>query len=470
MIEVARSALTLLRLAQLAGGDLAVREAPSDPTASEALLRTSVDDAAIDTRVLRPGQLFVPLPGRNTDGHEFLAEAFRKGAAVALCARKRYEAWRGREPGPLVVVEDVTEALGRVAQGHRTDWQGLLVAVTGSAGKTTTRQLVAAALATASPVLQTEGNRNNQWGVPLTLLRLRTEHRSAVVEIAANHPGEIASLAALAAPGSAIITNVGTAHLEGFGSVEGVAREKAQLGFALPPDRPLFVGADSPRLMSALQGVKARLIPYGLAGTAAVRPRSVEDLGPEGSRIEVEGFPALHLRLVGKHQVPNALAALAVAREFRLDPDSVVSALAEVRGVGGRMEVRSLRGGTLLVDCYNANPDSTGAALVTLSTWPGARRRIAVLGDMLELGPGAAGLHRQTGARVREAELWAVGEHARDYAAGARKAGVQVRLFEGKPAMAEALRQALGPGVVVLLKASRGAALEEVLPDLGGVG
>jgi len=462
----AASALTLVRVAQLAGGDLVVREVPAEPAAREALLGYVLAGAGIDTRTLRPGMLFVPLPGRHGDGHDFLEEAFRRGAAAALCARERHAAWRGREPGPLIVVEDVTAGLARLAHGLRLGWHGLLLAVTGSSGKTTTRELVAAALATAGPGLRTEGNLNNQWGVPLTLLKLAAEHRFAVVELGTNHPGEIAALAAIVAPDAAVITNCGRAHLEGFGTLEAVAREKASLGFALEPGRPLFVGADSPPLLRALPGVKARLILYGLARSAAVRPDRVTDLGPAGSRIEVAGFPVLHLRLVGRHQVPNALAALAVAREQRLDPAAVVAALEQVRSVPGRMEVRRARGATLLVDCYNANPDSTRAALATLAAWPGARRRIAVLGDMLELGPRAAALHRATGSRVRGAELWTVGAHVDDSAAGARAAGAPVRVFDAKETLAAALAEVLEAGVVVLLKASHGAALEDVLAGL----
>jgi len=462
--------LTRVRVAQLAGGDLVVREVPAGATEREAFLAAPIEGAGIDTRALQPGMLFVPLPGSRTDGHDFLVEAFRRGASVALCARSRYEEWRGREPGPLVVVEDVSQALSRLAHGHRMGWNGLMVCVTGSAGKTTTRELVAAALDTAGPGLRTTGNLNNQWGTPLTLLRLRPEHRTAVVEIGTNHPGEIAALAALVVPGAAVITNAGRAHLEGFGTLEAVAREKASLGFALPPGQPLFAGADSPRLLAALAGVKARLVTYGLAHAADVRPERVTDLGPAGSRIEVAGFPPLNLPLVGAHQVVNALAALAVARELRLDPAAVVAALSGVRGLQGRMEVRGLRGGTVLVDCYNANPDSTGAALVTLAGWPGARRRIAVLGDMLELGARAATLHREVGALVRDMELWVVGAHAADYAAGARRAGVVARVFDDKPALAAALRAELGPGVVALLKASRGVALEEVLAGAGEEG
>ena len=470
MIATAPAALTLARVAQLAGGDLVARAVPAGAGPLAAFLATPVEGAAIDTRTLGPGALFVPLPGRHSDGHDHLAEAFRRGAAAALCERGRYEAWRGREPGPLVLVEDVTAALGRLAHGHRLGWHGLLLCVTGSSGKTTTRELVAAALATAGPGIRTEGNLNNQWGAPLTLLRLRPEHRTAVIELGSNHPGEIAALAALAEPGAAVITNAGSAHLEGFGTLDAVAREKASLGFALEAGRPLFAGADSPRLLRALAGVKARLVPYGLAKTATVRPERVADLGPDGSRIEVAGFPALHLRLVGAHQVLNALAALAVARELELDPVAVVGALEQARGTKGRMEVRRRHGATLLVDCYNANPESTRAALATLAGWPAAGRRIAVLGDMLELGPRAAALHRETGARVRDAELWTVGAHAADYAAGARRAGARVRVFEDKAAVSAALRAVLADGVVVLVKASRGAALEEVLTDVGEEG
>ncbi len=470
MIAAPASALTPTRVAQLAGGDLVVRDVPADPAAREALLASPVEGASIDTRTLEPRQLFVPLPGARADGHAFLEEAFRRGAAVALCARERWSELRGHEPGPLVVVDDVTEAFARLAHGYRAAWPGLLLCVTGSTGKTTTRDLVAAALATAGPVLKTEGNLNNQWGVPLTLLRLGPEVRSAVVELGMNHPGEIRFLAGVAAPGAGIITNAGRAHLEAFGSLAAVAREKAELGFALEAGRPLFVGADSPRLVAVLQGVRARVITYGLARTAQVRPLAVEDRGPAGSRIEVAGFPPLALALVGRHQVLNALAAFAVARELRLDPAAVVEALARVRPAAGRMEVRRLRGATVIVDCYNANPDSTRAALATLAAWPEARRRIAVLGDMLELGRRAPALHRQTGAAVRAAELWAVGAHARDYAAGARAAGVRTRVFADKPAAAAALRAALREGVVVLVKASHGSALEEILAGLEGEG
>lgn len=458
--------ITLVQLAQWANGDLVVREAPREPAAREALLRRGVTGATLDSRALAPGMLFVPLPGSRVDGHAFLDEAFARGAGAALCARAVHPAIAHLDLGPLVLVDDVTAALQRLASRYREAWPGLLVGVTGSAGKTGTKELVAAAFATAAPTLRTEGNLNNHWGVPLTLLGLRREHQVAIVEMAMNHPGEIGALAAIAAPGAAIVTNAGSAHLEGVGSLDGIAREKAALVHALAAGQPAFVGADSPRLAAAVRGAKARVTTYGFAKDADVRPERWEDLGPEGSRLEVEGFPPVHLRLVGRHQAQNALAALAVARHWKLDPGAVAAALEAHRALKGRMEVRRAGGAVLLVDCYNANPDSTAAALATLAGWPGASRRIAVLGDMLELGGTAARLHRETGALVRGAELWTVGAHAGEYAAGASSAGAEARVFPGKPEVAAALREALAPGVVVLLKASRGAALEQVLEGL----
>lgn len=470
MMAATAPAFTLRSLARMAEGDLMVREVPREPSAREALLERGVEGASIDTRTLASGQLFVPLPGSRVDGHAFLPQAFARGAAAALCSRVAYVDWAGREPGPLVVVDDVTLALQKLARQHRDSWHGVLIGLTGSAGKTTTKELVSAALSTAGPTLKTVGNLNNHWGVPLTLLRLLPEHRTAIVEMGMSAAGEIALLGSIARPDAAIITSAGTAHIggAGLGTPQAVAREKASLASAVPPDAPVFVGADSSRLLPAARLSGRRIVSYGLAPGADVRPTRIEDLGPEGSRFHVRGFPPVHLRLIGRHQIANALAALAVSREYRLEPEAVAEAIGAVEPLKGRMEVRHAQGGVLLVDCYNANPDSSRAALATLARWPGARRRIAILGDMLELGPAAARMHRQVGAAVRRAELWVVGTHVADYAAGARRAGVRARVFHDKPEVAAALREALGQDTVVLLKASRGAALEDVIEGLGG--
>lgn len=450
--------LQLEELAEMAGGALHLPAGLRLPS--------GVRGASIDTRTIGPGELFVPLPGSNVDGHEFLAAAFERGAGAALCARDHYPGLAGKEPGPLVVVDDVTRALQDFARRWRESWTGILLGVTGSAGKTTTKNLTALAFATRWPTHRTLGNLNNHWGVPLTLLGLRGEHRAAVVEMGMNQPGEIAMLADLARPTAGLITNVGTAHLERFGTIEALAREKASLASALPPNAPLFVGADSPALLEALEGVPLRIITFGMGSEADVRPMWVEDLGPRGSRFEVAGFPPLDLPLVGRHQVRNALAALAVAREWNLDRVAVVQALETAAAEEGRMQTRTVRGATLIVDCYNANPDTTRLALQTLAAWPEARRRIAVLGDMLELGAAAPQLHRETGAAVRDAELWVVGVHAADYEAGAASVGVAARRFATKPDLARALLAELDPGTAVLFKASRGAALEDVVDQI----
>ena len=458
--------VTLVELAQWSGGDLVVREVAGDANAREALLRTRVHGATLDTRTVKPGMLFVPLPGSRTDGHAFLDEAFARGAGAALCARAIHPRIAHLPLGPLVLVDDVTAALQKLATRVRDRWAGWVIAVTGSAGKTTTKELVSAVLGTAGPVLKTTGNLNNHWGLPLTMMGLEPDHRAAVLEMGMNHAGEIAALAAIAHPNACVITNAGSAHLENLGSLDAIAREKASLAFALRPGEPAFVGADSPRLLAAVKECPARIVPYGLARTAEVHPESVEDLGPGGSKFTVSGFPPVHLRLIGLHQVSNALAALAVARHLKLDPRAVTTVLEAYRPLKGRMEIQPAGGATLLVDHYNANPDSMRAALATLAGWPGAKRRIAVLGDMRELGDTAARLHEDVGAEVRAAELWVVGEHAGDYAVGARRAGIEARRFADKAAVAAALREQLAPGTVVLLKASRGAALEDVLAGL----
>ncbi len=445
--------------------DDAARLAAATVHGTQARSADGIRGASIDSRTIVPGELFVPLAGSHVDGHRFMEQAFARGAAAALCAREHHAEFAGREPGPLLVVEDVTLGLHAIARGWRARWTGDLIGVTGSAGKTTTKDLVAAVLATRGPTHRTTGNLNNHWGVPLTLMGLGPAHCAAVVEMGMSHAGEIAALAMLAGPTAAVITNVGSAHLEHFGTIEAIAREKASLAHALPRNGVAFVGADSPVLLDALAGAPCRIVTYGFASIADVWPRDYESLGPGGSRFEVEGFPPVTLPLVGRHQVMNALAALAVAREFGCDPNAAVEALGSVSPGRGRMEVRTVRGATLLVDCYNANPESTRAALETLFAWPHARRRIAVLGDMLELGPEAPALHHATGAAIRGAESWSVGAFALDYASGAATAGIEARTFATKPDLARELFAQLAPGVVVLLKGSRGAALEDILAE-----
>jgi UDP-N-acetylmuramoyl-tripeptide--D-alanyl-D-alanine ligase len=467
MAQAAPPLLTLPQLARFSGGDLWVRDVPSDAAAREALLASGVSGATLDTRSLQPGDLFVPLAGSRADGHDFIAEAFQRGAAAALCDRVHAARWQARAAGPLVIVDDVTSGLQRIAARHREGWSGLLIGVTGSSGKTTTKDLVAAALSSTVPTLRTQGNLNIHWGVPLTLLGLRPEHRAAVIEMGMNHAGEIALLASIARPNAAVITNAGSAHLEFMGSLEAIAREKASLAAGLSSSEVAFAGADSPRLLAALAKMACRKVTYGLARGAGLRPSALEDLGERGTRVTVAGFPPFTLPLAGRHQILNALAALAVAREFRVPPEAATAALASATPAEGRMEIRHARGATLLVDCYNANPESTAMALETLAHWPKATRRIAALGDMLELGEESGRLHAAT-ARGAAAgiELWVAGAHAADYLRGARSAKRRARAFESRESLRAALHEALAPGVVALVKASRGSRFETLLEGL----
>ena len=460
--------MTLAQVAEWSDGTLESVPALGGSGASPAGI--AIEGVSIDTRTLAPGDLFVPLPGSHADGHQFLGEAFRRGAAAALCGRPHRARLASPAPGPLVVVSDVTLALHRLALRHRLGWDGALIAVTGSSGKTTTKDLIALALGADRPTLATRGNLNNQWGVPLTLLGLRPEHRAAVIELGANHDGEIAALAALARPTLGVITQVGSAHLEHFGSLEAIAKEKAALAMALPAGAALFASADSPALLKALAPARSRVVTFGLSPHADLRPDRLLDLGPQGTRIEVEGFPPFTLALIGAHQVPNALAALLVARELGCDPAATVRALEGYRAPSRRMELRHIRGAEVVVDCYNANPESTRGALEALAGWNREARRIAVLGDMLELGQASEALHRAVGAAARGVELWVVGAFASAYDAGARSSGSTARVFPDKQAVALELGRVLAPGVVVLLKASRGAALEEVLQGLEAEG
>jgi len=254
-----------------------------------------------------------------------------------------------------------------------------------------------------------------------------------------------------------------------MGSREAIAREKASLARDLGPHGVVFAGADSPMLLDALKEMKARRILYGLAKDADVRPQNLTPLGAEGTRVEVAGFPPFTLALLGRHQVANALAAVAVAREFGVDAARAAAAIEAVKPAKGRMEVRHAQGALVLMDFYNANPDSVRAALETLASLPGIERRIAVLGDMLELGENAPAIHRETAGAIQSAELWTVGAFAADWAAGAKQARVPAKVFENIAALRDALRDTLAPGVAVLVKGSRGAALERALEGIEGL-
>jgi UDP-N-acetylmuramoyl-tripeptide--D-alanyl-D-alanine ligase len=438
-----------------------------------------VDGVSTDTRTLARGCLFVALRGDRFDAHEYLGEAASKDAGAAVVS----EGWAAanRAPLPVLAVPDTLAALGAIARHHRRRFHIPVVGVTGSNGKTTTREMIAAMLATRGPVLKTEGNLNNEVGVPLTLLRLSPEHRSAVIEMGMNHPGEIARLAAIAEPYVGVVTLAAPAHLEGLGTVEAVADAKAELYEGLPETGIVVANADDARMLKRAQAAASRgrrLITFaasqGRRGDVVVAEIVSQDEG--GLRFVLgvgnRGVPVHIPALVGVHNAANAAAAAAAAIALGCTDREIASGLAQVRPVGRRLRLARLASGLRLVDdCYNANPASMTAALRTvMDLAAGGARPVAVLGDMLELGAFEADAHRSLGAEAAAAGvalLAAFGPRSRATAEAARAAGLETFHTEDMDALVRWARANVLPSDVLLVKGSRGMKLERLVEALG---
>jgi UDP-N-acetylmuramoyl-tripeptide--D-alanyl-D-alanine ligase len=433
------------------------------------------DGVSIDTRALRPGLLFVAIRGPRHDAHAFLADAARAGAAGLVVERGRT---LPAEAQPLAVVEvdDTTLALGALATGHRASFSGALVAITGSNGKTTTKEMCAAILGSLAPCLSTKGNLNNEFGLPLTLLGRDASHRSVVVELGMNHRGEIARLAAIARPTIGVITNVGTAHIEYLGSRDEIAREKGDLVAALPADGVAVLNADDPRALEQASRTRARLLGFGLGERADVRAERVTSLGERGFAFDLvyrDERQAMHVAGLGEATVPNALAAAAAALAAGCSVGDAAQGLAAYRPVGGRMEPVALPRNIILInDTYNANPQSMEVALRGLARLRGSSRGVAVLGDMGELGESADEAHRAAGRLVAELGLdflFTLGPRAAETARGALEAGMEPgRVHVGKDhdELGASLRGMLRGNDWVLVKGSRSMRMERVVDVL----
>lgn len=437
------------------------------------------EGVSTDTRTLGPGAAFVALCGERFDAHDFLGDAERAGAACAVVAEARAAALGSASRLPLLAVPDTLSALGELARFHRRRFRIPLVAVTGSNGKTTTREMIAAILSTRGPTLRSEGNLNNLVGVPLTLLRLGREHRAAVVEMGMNRPGEIARLAALAEPQVGLVTNASPAHLQGLGSMEAVVDAKAELYQALGPGGIAVAGADDDRLLGRARASGRRLVTFGAGrGRGDVVVLDVLRHGEDGLHFllgignrEVE----VHLSLLGEHNAVNAAAAAAAAVALGCTDREIARGLAEVRPVGRRLRPERLPTGVFLLDdCYNANPASMEAALRTLAALAGGRggRAVAVLGDMLELGAAEAEAHRQLGAEAARTGLsWLAtfGPRSRGTLEAAHAAGLAGDAgfhTEDVDALVAFVKPRIRPGDVLLVKGSRGMKLERLVEVL----
>jgi UDP-N-acetylmuramoyl-tripeptide--D-alanyl-D-alanine ligase len=421
-----------------------------------------------DTRALQPGDLFIAIAGENFDGHDFIATAANMGAAGALVRQKP----TGLPPQfGIIEVADTIAGLQQVSSGYRDTLNLRVIAITGSNGKTSTKDLTAAVLAQKFCVQKTAGNLNNHLGVPLTLLNVSPQDEVAVVEIGMNHPGEIAPLAALARPEAAIITNIGVAHIEYMGSREAIAQEKGALAEAVPLDGTVILNADDDMTPSIAARCRAKILTAGITGgeVRATDLRTLSD-GMEFTLSHAGQSVRATLPVLGEHMVRNAALACAAGIALGLTLEECAKGLRSLELSKGRLQQKQLGGFTVLDDSYNANPDSMVAGLATLASLPGSGRRIAVLGRMGELGGEAERGHRRVGNAAGDykiAGLIAVGEQANWIAEAARTSGVEhvVHVPDTASAVA-ALRDFGRAGDVVLVKGSRSAKMERVVEAL----
>ena len=433
---------------------------------------TAVTGVCTDSRRVKAGDLFFAIKGEHFDGHDFLDEVAKKGALGVVIGRE----WASKKLPECAVlaVDDVRGALGKLGAAYRKDFAPVMIAVGGSNGKTTTKELIASVLGRKLATLSSEASFNNDIGVPLTLLRLEKSHQVAVLEAGTNHPGELAPLAKMIQPRHGVVTNIGREHLEFFGDVAGVAQEEGRLAEALPPDGKLFVNGDGEWTEHLAGRTRATVVRVGLGDKNDWRARGIR-LDRQGVTFLVESAKAgfegeYRVHLLGRHQVSNALLAVAVSEELGLGRAEIQRGLADCKPPKMRLQLWEADGVRVLDDAYNANADSTLAALETLCDLPLQGRRVAVLGEMNELGAHSEAAHAEIGRRAAElgiGQLFAIGRMAPVMAAAARTAGLsRVIEFADVDAAVKAVKSFLKAGDVVLLKASRASRLERIAETL----
>lgn len=420
-----------------------------------------------DSRSLKPGELFVALRGETFDGHQYVAQALEAGAAGVIVDSGA----EAVESGTVILVTDTRKALQNLAAFHRRRFSIPIVAITGSNGKTTTKDLTAAALASRFRVLKTEGNFNNDIGLPLTLLKLTAEHEAAVVEMGMRGLGEIAELVAVAQPTAGIVTNVGETHIELLGSVENIARAKGELVDGIMPEGFVVLNADNPYVSAMAARAKGRIIFYGIDSPSQVSARQIRTQGLTTSFLCIcqgEEF-SVEIPAVGRHNVYNSLAAIAAARELGLTAEEITSGLASFQPSAMRQHIETRGSYTIINDAYNASPLSMASALETLRE-VAAGRTVAVLGDMLELGSVAEEAHSRIGALAAAggaSVVVTVGSLARFIAQAAADGGAEAVACETHGQAIDELRRLLKPGDTILVKGSRGMKMEQIMALFG---
>jgi UDP-N-acetylmuramoyl-tripeptide--D-alanyl-D-alanine ligase len=437
----------------------------------------SCSGISTDTRTLAAGDLFIALAGENFDGHDCLAKAADRGAAGFLI-RADSAKKLAMAPGelPVIAVPDTLKALGDIARGWRQRFPIPVVAITGSSGKTTTKEMVATIASRTRNALKTEGNLNNRIGLPLTLLRLRKNHELAIVEMGTNSPGEIARLAAIAVPDVGLITNIGPAHIEGLGSLEAIREEKGSLFEVMAGRGMALLNHDDPAIGVLAERLQGKRVTFGLGPGAAITAGRVETAGPEGVRFDlvIDGIDTpVFLAAAGEHNVRNALAAAAAAWTLGFDRSEIAAGLAAFRPVSGRTEIRQLGNGAyLIIDTYNANPASVREALKTLLGLRENGNAVVILGDMLELGERSEEWHEEIGALLANRDiqdLFLKGSLTKALAAGAIRMGFpaeRIAFFDDPEQVVSSLRSRLKKGDWVLIKGSRKMKMDAVAEKL----
>ncbi len=431
----------------------------------------NIKGVSIDSRIIKKGELFVAIKGERFDGHDFLSTAFKNGAA---CAVIREESRNPKFKFPYVSVQDTTKAFGELARLHRRKFKIPFIAVTGSSGKTTTRELIHSTLKSKYSVLCTQGNLNNHLGVPQTLLRLNEKHEIAVIEMGMNHLGEIQYLCEIVEPTHGVITNIGKAHLEFLKTVNKVAKAKGELFHWLSKDarRIGFVNLDDVRVQTLARGLKKKVTYSEYTHLADVQS-TLQNVGIDGSSkfvVRAKGWKEpleVKLKVPGVHNVSNALAAITMGKQFEVPPKNIQSALQRFKAVEGRMDIQMVADVIIIDDAYNANPDSMMSALRTIASIDCQGRRICVLGDMLELGKSAVSEHRKIGAALPKHRcdiLLTFGPYAKciHEATNIR----EKKYFADKTKLIQELIKIVQPGDMILVKGSHGMKMKEVATQL----
>ena len=428
---------------------------------------------SIDSRSLQPDDLFFAVKGERLDGHDYVEAALAKGAVAAVV--ESAQASRFGDQSKLLLVKDPLLALQRLGAAVRRLWGKPLIGVTGSAGKTTTKECIAHVLGTRHRVLKSQGNLNNHFGMPLQLLKLEPEHDLAVIEMGMSHAGEITALAELAKPDCGVVTMVAPVHLEFFESVAAIARAKYELIASLHAGGIAVLNADDEYVSQFGRDFHGRVVTFGLHKPADVSAQNIESRGSEGSAFEIvvngERAPAMP-PLLGEHNIYNALAGVAVGLQYGVPLKVAAESLASLSAGDKRGEILHIAGATVINDCYNSNPKALDSMVRSLARIAG-QRRIVVAGEMLELGPSGEEMHRQAGESMATHGidlLIGVRGLAQAMVDGARRAGVKAEFVSTPEEAGEWLRREVRPGDVVLLKASRGVRLERALEIWKGSG